>query len=87
MTVTFSGTGTQDDPIQISGVTTNSEGVRAEYQYLSERFGKRGEDCTLVRQSLISLPSSGMCDLMIIKLADGQTIEIYFDISSFFGKW
>ncbi|MFX1476348.1 MAG: hypothetical protein ACFFCO_12865 [Promethearchaeota archaeon] len=87
MTVTFSGTGTQDDPIQISGVTTNTEGVRAEYVYLSERFGQRGQDWTLERQALIKLPSGGMGDLMIIKLADSQIVEVYFDISSFFGKW
>lgn len=87
MTVTFSGTGTQENPIQISGVTTNAEAVRAEYVYLNDRFGKRGEDWELVRQALISLPSGGMGDLMTVRLADGQTVEIFFDISPYFGKW
>jgi hypothetical protein len=87
MVVSFSGTGSQEDPIQISGISTNAEAVQAEYQYLNERFGKAGSDWTLVRQALIRLPAGGMGDVMTIRLADGQTAEIFFDISPYFGKW
>ena len=87
MGVTFSGTGTKDDPIQISGISTNAEAVLAEYQYLDERFGKRGEDWHLELQALIHLPSGGMADMLTIRTSDGQKIEIVFDISPYFGKW
>ena len=41
------------DAIIILDVKNNFEGVAAEYEYLEKKFGKRGENWELERQSLI----------------------------------
>jgi hypothetical protein len=71
------------------------DGIRAEYQYLEERYGKQGEDWDLVMQALLEYPpeeedSGGpkkYYDMMIIEFPKGRVVNLYFDISSFFTKY
>ncbi|MFX1564298.1 MAG: hypothetical protein ACFFDP_13425 [Promethearchaeota archaeon] len=87
MAVTFTGSGTKDDPIQISGVSTNIEAIKAEYECLTQRYGKRRVDWKLERQALIKTPDGRMCDALYIELADGTKVEVWFDITPYFGKY
>ena len=75
-----------EDAIKILNASNESEGVTAEYQYLSERYGERGTDWKLERQSLLSEKGRSY-DKMEIALSDGTKKTIYFDISDFFGKF
>lgn len=87
MPASFSGSGTSEDPIQISGVSTNFEAVNAEYEYLRQRFGKKGQDWRLIRQALVKSPAGQLCDQLFIELADGSKVEVWFDITPYFGKF
>ena len=87
MVVSYSGSGTADDPIRIMGVSTNYDAVQAEYQYLQKRFGVQNRDWKLVRQVLLKTSAGRMNDLMIVQQHDGRQVEIRFDVTEYFGKW
>ncbi|MGY5875986.1 MAG: hypothetical protein RTU30_09585 [Candidatus Thorarchaeota archaeon] len=85
--VDFKGSGNSvEDPIFISGVSGHFAAVDAEYVYLREKFGERGSDWTLIQQSLMGVDDRQI-DKMDIKLASGETVIVYFDITEWFGKW
>lgn len=71
--------------VQIIGVQSSFQGIQAEYQYLSEKFGIRGKDWNLKLQSLAHKEEKSY-DVMRISLKDGREIDVFFDISEFFGK-
>lgn len=76
-----------DDAIEIQGASSIEEGVTSEYQYISNRFGKRGIDWELEEQRLRSFDEIGKhYDMINIRLMDGTKKTLYFDITSFFGK-
>ncbi len=58
-----------------------SEGVRAEYQWLEQHY----PGYTATRQKLRS-SDSVRYDIIEIETSEGQNISIYFNINSFFGK-
>jgi hypothetical protein len=62
-----------------------AEGIRREYQWLERTFGARGVDWQLVVQVLLH-DADRYYDMLRIRLADGTEKEIYFDITTFFGK-
>jgi len=85
--VSYKGTGeSSDDPIIIGGVSNNMEAVRAEYSYLSQKFGVKGVDWNLLQQSLMGI-NDRMMDKMDIELSDGRKITLYFDITEHFGSY
>ena len=85
--VSYKGSGeSQDDPIIIEGVSNNMEAVKAEYSYLSQKFGAKGVDWNLLTQSLIG-SNDRMMDQLDIELADGRKITLYFDITKYFGQY
>ena len=59
------------------------EGVAAEHEWLVARFGARGEEWELERQSLLE-EGGRWYDKMELRLADGIMRTMYFDISSFY---
>jgi hypothetical protein len=61
------------------------EGISAEYQYLSNKYGIRGQDWNLEMQSLMQDKGKSY-DVMMVALKDGTKQSIFFDISEFFGK-
>jgi len=71
--------------IKILGARDEIEGIRAEYQWLAEKFGEQGKGFTLEMQSLVD-DGRRKYDRMDIMLADGTRKTIYFDITDFFGK-
>ena len=69
--------------IIILDAKNHAEGVRAEYEYLEGKFGKRGEDWRLKLQELVE-DGGKHYDLLDIIFTDGTEKSIYFDISAFF---
>jgi hypothetical protein len=75
-----------EEAIVILDVKNEDEGVSAEYKYLAHKFGIRGKDWQLIRQGFV--PSgSRQYDEIEIELSDRTRKTIYFDITSFFGKF
>ena len=74
----------REDAILIKNAENHQAGVRAEYLYLQERFGKRDVHWKLFMQA--KLKGEKPVDWLVIRLIDGTTKSIYFDISEFFGK-
>ncbi|MGB9721581.1 MAG: hypothetical protein ACPL28_08900 [bacterium] len=75
-----------EDAIIILDTNNTMEGVNAEYEYLTKKFGVQGRDWRLVQQSLV--PYGGkQYDRMEIEFADRTKKTVYFDITSFFGKF
>lgn len=70
----------------IRGVSNHVLGVESEYLFLTQKFGQRGIDWNLERQTLLT-PGNRAYDEMSIKLSDGTERTIIFDITEFFGKW
>jgi len=69
-----------DDAITISDCS-HFEGVDQEYIVLKKRFG----NYKLIKQSLIE-ESGRIYDFLEIKLEDGNKMEVYFEITDFFGR-
>ncbi|MGB5912125.1 MAG: hypothetical protein WBH31_13110 [Promethearchaeia archaeon] len=68
-----------DDAIIISDCS-HFEGIDQEYIVLKQRFGIY----KLIKQSLIE-ESGKVYDLIEIQLEDGSKVEVYFEITDFFG--
>jgi len=68
--------------------TQDSEyGVAAEYECIEARFGERDEAWRFVMQKLMRGTAGQWLDILEIKLADGSSMQLFFDISSFFGAF
>lgn len=76
-----------ENAIVIHGALNEKEGVYAEYEYLSKKFGERGKDWKLVQQSVTDGIKGKYYDEMEIILSDGTKRTICFDITEFFRKW
>lgn len=84
--ITFSDNSGQsiEDAVVIENALNEEDGVAAEYYYLEEKFGPRDVDWFLKSQELVT-EEERFYDLMDIELADKTRIEVYFDITDFFG--
>ncbi len=60
-------------------------GIRAEYDWLSQRLGVRNRDWKMEQQSLLSATGREY-DRLDVRLADGTRRSYFFDITGFFGK-
>lgn len=74
---------TMEEAIMILDTESHREGVASEYRYLEEKFGKRGEDWELEKQSLL-MKDDKYYDKMDLIFSNGTRKTIYFDITSFF---
>ena len=75
----------KEKAIIITGAANSMEGIAAEYQYLADKYGARGTGWNLEMQSLMQDKGKSY-DLMRILLKDGTKIDLFFDITEFFGK-
>lgn len=69
--------------VVIHGASNSGDGIKAENQYLSEKFGQRGLDWEKKGQSLIGKEDK-QYDKLDIELRDGTNKTVYFDITEFF---
>jgi hypothetical protein len=72
-----------ENAVVIHGAANSGEGIIAENQYLSEKFGQRGLDWNKREQSLIGKENKHI-DKIEIELKDGTNKTVYFDITEFF---
>jgi len=70
-----------DDPVIIQA-NNSLVGVGAEYQWLRDKYPGH----IRIEQKLLSYNGKPM-DVVTIKTKEGEIKDIYFDISSFFGKF
>jgi hypothetical protein len=78
---------TIEDAIEVIGAKNSLEGIAAEYNYLAQRFGKKGQDWERVKQELIPEASKFYDKIFIKNLKTNEESFVYFDITSFFGKF
>lgn len=80
-----------EQAVIIQGIGRTAVGIRAEKQYLTERFGldaqaaHPGAGWTLERQALIH-HDGGPHDALTISLPDGSERTVFFEVSGFFGR-
>lgn len=79
--LTSQGDGSSADlAVDLSAARTEFEGIQAEKVWLNQHYPR----ARVKSQSLIA--GKKMMDLLTIVLPSGEEREVYFDISSFFGK-
>ena len=85
--ITYSkGNGTSKrSAIKIIGAKGEFDGVDAEYRFLYLIFSIINKDWTVLRQELY-VEGGRAYDRLIIEDEDGRVGDIWFDISSFFGR-
>jgi hypothetical protein len=73
-----------EDAVVITGVHKQTEGVVAEYDYISTLHGEKNKNWSLYGQSIIK-EKDKIFDVIEIKLIDfnGEKRIYYFDVSSF----
>ena len=73
-----------EDAIVITNAQSSFDGVGAEYQYITQRFGVKSVDWTLKMQSLLEENGKAYDQMQLILLKEAREICIYFDITEFF---
>ena len=71
--------------VKFIGIKSENEGVKAEYEYLAERYGIPRLQWRKLKQTCIP-HNDKRYDIIKIKLLDDSIVEIYFDITEWFGK-
>lgn len=77
---------TPDQAVVIQDVSSNREGVRAEYEYLRRLYGERGKDWELKEQSMFETNDGKQVDKLVVKTDSEGTETVYFDVSNFYGR-
>ena len=80
------GGSSKEDAIIIEGAEDTAEGVSAEYYFIDKLKEVSGQDIQLVRQALIHDEDRDY-DLMQLRFEDGDEVELWFDITGFYGKF
>lgn len=74
------------DAVRVNGAKTQREGVAAEYRYISDLHGQRGQDWFLVGQTVIHNQDK-LVDVVEIQLTAPEDRKvIYFDATAFLLK-
>lgn len=76
---------TPEEAIIIKNVDSHVAGVRAEKEYLADRYGIQDLDWEMKMQTLKELDDDTRLDEIIIEKASGEEETLYFDVSNFFG--
>lgn len=81
-TISYSGGNgtTKEQAIVIAGAGNSMEGVPAEYAWIQHHL----PGAKIRSQALLT--GSRQYDLFEVELPSGETRQVYFDITSFFGK-
>ena len=75
------------DAIKIVGAKGEVDGTASEYTCLDAAFGARRDGkWKPVQQSLLNKGGKSY-DLLSVQLADGSKVDVYFDITDYFGKF
>ncbi len=74
------------NPIIITA-STSLMGIPAEYGYLKKQFGDEGADWEMTLKLLLKSDQGRQIESFVLKLANGSEVTVFFDITSFFGKF
>jgi len=80
------GTGEEMDNAIVINLSNSMAGIRAEYVYLGKQFGQPQTDWKVESQFLRSEGGKHF-DILTVSLTDGTIRTIWFDITSFYGKY
>jgi hypothetical protein len=80
------GDGSTIETAVVINATSTSQGIPAEYQYVSRMYGLQNEDWTMVQQNLVMLADKRY-DLLHIRLSTGEEKTNCFDITRFYGRY
>ncbi len=72
-----------ENAVVIHGASNSKEGIKAENQYLTDKFGQRGLDWNKKEQLLMG-EEGRYYDKIDIVLKDGTNRTVYFNITGFF---
>jgi len=78
---------TIENAIIIKNAKNTNEGVAAEYAYVTQLYGSRGLDWNLVYQEGLTVENRTYDKLVIRIESSGEEKSIFFDITSFYGKF
>ncbi|MES2617172.1 MAG: hypothetical protein V4613_04795 [Bacteroidota bacterium] len=73
--------------IYIKNAKSSMDGIPVEYAYLRQKYGVRDEEYLFNGQALMSEGKRSYDVLKITTLPDSTKVNVYFDISDFFGKF
>ena len=76
-----------ENAIIIKNAKNTNEGVAAEYAYVTQLYGSRGLDWDLVYQEGLTVENRTYDKLVIRIESSGEEKSIFFDITSFYGKF
>jgi hypothetical protein len=75
-----------EEAVKITGATKQSEGVDAEYKYLSDKYGAKGRDWNIAGQTNFR-EKGKVYDIIEVRLSTGGDNRIYyFDVTGFQSK-
>ena len=74
------------EAITIVNVKSNFEGIDAEYDYISKRYGPENKSWKFISQKLIGENSKKYDRINFCLTITGECKFLYFDISNFFAK-
>jgi len=75
-----------DQAIVIKGASGERDGVAAEYEYLEMLYGPKGSGHDVLSQSLLDKNGRSFDMLSVRLVKESKSIDVYFDISDYFGK-
>jgi hypothetical protein len=79
------GDGYSKDNAVVINTSSSAVGIDAEYKWIEERYGQQDKDWTVELRIYGTRDNGKSFENFVIKLADGTTRKIFFDISSFYG--
>jgi hypothetical protein len=82
----MAGDGATKESAVVINATSSIVGIDAEYQWLTSCFGKQDRDWK-VEIRMQSDDNGRSYETFVIELSDGSSKTIYFDISSFYGRF
>ena len=80
------GDGGSVETAVVVGATDTLTGVKAEYEYVIGRHGRKDADWSVESQAVLE-QGGRHYDVLNIKLKTGESTSYYFDITQFFGKF
>jgi len=83
---TSGGDGSTPKTAVVINATSSIVGIDVEYNWLASRYGTQDKDWKLEIQALREMDGRDF-DVMTIRLKEGAMKTVYFDITSFYGKF
>jgi len=74
-----------ESAIKVLNANNSFDGVDAEYRYIEKKYGKKSIHWNFISQEIIRHNQRNY-DLIVLSDKKGNIINLYFDITDFYGK-